>query len=1160
LMKRKMQKILGIGLTLALVLSLGLVFAAAPVAAEEDEFSAYPFPEDAADGDWFMSDDITAILALDRDIDDYLWASVTMGGEVLVPTIADSCTLTATAAADAGILIVTHGEFNPSISVDGDTDSLVDGERLATAPNLSVGVHTFVLTDNTDAVDLAAVVADSSFIWYPTNGAPGAAVGTYDGGGHVIDADGVDSAEIMKSLDTEGRGWEATEYSTDVDVPAIDIVCSPLDADVVYTANAATVEKTEDGGDAWTEVGDFDTDIGDLITCLAVGWDDDDDARCFVGIADDDPVTDADASVGGVFYLYDVPFGTDWADLELGVDVGDLAGDDVTVFGFSVSPNFSDDSYQAALVLNIEDGQTYMASHEGSDPGGWTVVEINDDAGVDLVSTGGSDPVFPSDFTGDDFEAEDTEIFVGIAGDLHAVSGLGGVVRVYGVDAGDYEILDDVDDDIISLDMVGSLNSTQMLAGAEDADVWYSWDDGGDWEQASAEGINPSGLGSTVVLMDADFDEDAGTGWAATSGGFDTDEEAECGFHGTIDGGTSWQGYSLLSDEFDWLYSAAIVSSSPDIMYWLTEDFTFDDEDVYRYDSADETWERVWEHHQYGEVSDFDVLAAYGDVVVIGEVGDDDMFFSTDQGQTWAQPDEVPGDDLESLLLIDEDTWWVGDDGGAGDTDLWVTDDQGDRAWDEYDIVADAGGCTSLEVRGDEAIAGVAGVANAEAYYSEDAGETWDIVGGAIDADNNANTFVCFADDNTDVIYAAADDTIARFQYLTTDLEEDWENYTPLELNNDADLDADFDNGALTGIGCMDGVLYVSTNANVDVTDAGAADDVDGGVARCVNPLEDLDDVDESDWDHVAAGLTEGDDPLNGGMFLTAESPNVIWGIELDPTVPWDTLWTYEDLMVGPATGLMADPGDTDFAISLDGFDNATDYEFSIYSDEDMRVVYRVFDANTADDEPLLILADADVIDIDNADLDDDPTTATEVVGIDAGTQYWVMARAYAPVHSKWSAVFTFNTDPGGVGVDEDTLAPQLGAIGVPVTTPFSWGFDEDADSYLIEISDTADFSNIIDSATVTVPTYESSITLNEGTSYWFRVYAISGGQMGNPAYSNFTTEIAGGMAPTPPAAAPSTPVNVVQQTVTPNFILAIIGIGIGLAVAVGILIRKTRS
>ena len=100
--------------------------------------------------------------------------------------------------------------------------------------------------------------------------------------------DGLTADHIMKPLDTEGRTWETTEYGEIVDDEVVDIVCSTLDADVVYAATDGDVWKAEDGGDNWDEVTEFAVEVGKTITCLAVGWDEDDDPRVFVGLADMD--------------------------------------------------------------------------------------------------------------------------------------------------------------------------------------------------------------------------------------------------------------------------------------------------------------------------------------------------------------------------------------------------------------------------------------------------------------------------------------------------------------------------------------------------------------------------------------------------------------------------------------------------------------------------------------------------------------------------------------------------------------------------------------------------------------------------------------------------------------------------------------------------------
>lgn len=358
-----------------------------------------------------------------------------------------------------------------------------------------------------------------------------------------VDIGGTD--EIVKSLDTEGRTWEITDWSVDADITTadvVDIVCSTVDADVVYVATAAEVYKTEDGGDEWDEVGDFSTvapATGD-ISCLAVGWDDDDDPRVFVGTLDQNPAAaDNDGAnlTGGVYYLYDVPFGADWTDLNVNVN-GQT--DDLNIYGLGLSPDFADDAFQVAVVADMGATISYVAFHIGSAPGGWEDVKILDDTpGGSFVALGGSDPQFPEDFNGDDFYDGDQEIFVGITGALHTGSGDGGVVRICGVAPEEcYEILDDVDDDIISLDLTGDLGDTYLLAGTSDGDVWYSNDDGDSWLQASDEGIQPSGSTNTYVICDDDIADNL-TGWAATGG-------AEGSVSLTTDGGANWRRISLI--------------------------------------------------------------------------------------------------------------------------------------------------------------------------------------------------------------------------------------------------------------------------------------------------------------------------------------------------------------------------------------------------------------------------------------------------------------------------------------------------------------------------------------------------------------------------------------------------------------------------------------
>ncbi len=1018
--KSKIHKILGIGLTIAMVMSLGMVFTAAPVSADDDEWSAYAIPEAGEDGDWFMDEGIDVVGPIARSpVDGTLWAYV-------------------------------------------ETNAGAD-------------------------------------------------------------------EQIAKSLDTEGRSWELTEYFTDAGATvAIDIVCSTVDADVVYVATAATVWKTEDGGDEWDEVGDaallVDSDAATplVLTCLAVGWDDDGDARVFVGGISADPEA-------RVFYLYDVPWGDNWTDLQLDV-TGTLPAAMIGVLSINVSPNFVDDAFQA--VVAVDANETFLVYHIGSNPGGWDDVEIIDNAAANFVAADASAPAFPTDFNGDDFYDEDTELFVGIDGALHAAAN-GGVVRVYGTTIGDFEILDDVDEDIASLAGVGTLGNTQMLAGEAGApNVWYSWDDGEDWDAAGAEGIQPAGGAvDTFVVIDADFNEDTGIGWAATSA-------VECGLHITIDGGTSWQGVGLLDSDIDQVIAAAVISS--DNLYILTEDVGNASE-VFRYNG---NWERVFEDAQYAIGGPFGIIDVYEDTVVLAEDGALDMAFSDDGGQIFAEPDEEVIAFITSLLVIGDEDWWVGDIDG----DILITDTAGDRAWDDA-IEADdaASNITSIAVRGDEAILGTI---DSEVYYSEDAGETWDIVGDlAAETTADQATYVCFADDVVDTIYAASDDVIARFVDLT-DLDDDFEVF---DIDIDANAADDFNDAS--GIGCLDGVLYASSDDNVDVVAAGG---FAGAVMRIVNPLEDLDVIDDSDIDHTAAGLTAAADPLDGGLLVTSGS-TMLWGI--DQSAAATELFEYEDLLVGPVIDGEVAVTDVEAYLTwgeLSG--NADNWEVAVCFDEELRAAYEIYDQNTADDDPLLVLPTG----AKGAQYAfNDTTQEWELLRtLEAGTQYWWHVRAAEPVHSKWSdvgdlAVSTFTTLPSTIGIGVETLGPRVGATDVALRPSFGWGTIAKATSYDFQLATDQGLTTLLaDESGLTTPLYILGSDLEYDTEYFWSVRPVSGTQPGVWTYANFRTIAEPVVVPAP---VPQEIIIPPAQMITPNWIYAIIAIGATLAVVVIVLILRTR-
>jgi len=1012
-MKSKIHKILGVVLTLALVLSMGVVFMAAPVSADPDEWSTYDYPDEGADGDYFYDSLITAGPGpIARDIDGTFWVFA-----------------------------------NPDTGAN----------------------------------------------------------------------------DLLKSLDTEGRSWEVTEYQTETTGGAIVAIApSSIDADVVYVADATNVYKTEDGGDTWTDLGTPAAGVT-TITCLDVGYVDD-EPHIFVGTAD---------GPGEVYYYHDVAFARTWTDLNVQASTTGVAAGLAQVYGIAVSPDFDSDVLVAALITTdavdadwADAGvdRTFVVTNEGATAGTWPDIELTDSTGAADPITEGSDPVFVEDFDIDDAY----EFFVGVTGAMSA-TGNGAIYRIYGTAS--VEMLDDVDDDIISLDLAGNQGDTYLLAGAQGAaDVWYSDDDGVSWLQASAEGIQPSGGTNTYVIADADIANN-GIGWAATGAVAVGANNVESAVSMTTDGGAVWLGISLIDTDIDSVEGLAMSPdfASPGLMFVLTDDGTSNTDSVFRYDGTN--WERVYESTQY--IQAIDLIAVSPDIntdntVFLGDTGSDTILFSEDNGTVFEAVRVNPGD-LNTWAIVDADTIIAGGlSPTTGDAAVFITDIQGRRAWDEYEVEAAAVTIASLAVNSDTVLAGNAGN---DVFISEDFGETWDQVGAALTAAAAANTYVAFDSDyaNTNTIYAASDDVIARF-LDTGDLTEDWENF-------DVDVDGggvdDFDDAI--GILCVDGVLYAASDNAVAALNAG-----DGAILRSVNPLEDLDDVAASEFDHVTGGLTAAVDNFDSLAYTTGST--ILWAYDISTA----TIWTYEDVLAAPVTGVVADP-DVDSAIlSWTAFDNATDYDVVVYGNEDMDAAYEWYDAATGTDLGYLIV---------NAN----STTGAAHGGdaLDAGTQYWAQVRATAPVNSKWSDVITFTTDPTTMTVDADQFGPAIGAINIPITPAFGWGAIDEADSYVIEVSDTADFSNIVETATVTNPVYQLQTTLNNSTNYFWRVKAVSGTSESNWATGTFTTAAAPVEAPAPPEPAP--PVEIVQETITPTFIYAIIGIGAALAILVIVLILKTR-
>ncbi len=111
---------------------------------------------------------------------------------------------------------------------------------------------------------------------------------------------------LYKSTD-EGRSWS---YKGEVTDAIVDIVCSSLDADIIYITDGSHVYKSADAGASFSKVADTTLPILDdneSITCLDVGYDAGDEPYVFIATADTDG-----GDFGGVYYLPEADSEAEW--------------------------------------------------------------------------------------------------------------------------------------------------------------------------------------------------------------------------------------------------------------------------------------------------------------------------------------------------------------------------------------------------------------------------------------------------------------------------------------------------------------------------------------------------------------------------------------------------------------------------------------------------------------------------------------------------------------------------------------------------------------------------------------------------------------------------------------------------------------------------------
>jgi hypothetical protein len=226
--------------------------------------------------------------------------------------------------------------------------------------------------------------------------------------------------------------------------------------------------------------------------------------------------------------------------------------------------------------------------------------------------------------------------------------------------------------------------------------------------------------------------------------------------------------------------------------------------------------------------------------------------------------------------------------------------------------------------------------------------------------------------------------------------------------------------------------------------------------------------------------------------------------------------------------------------------------------------------------------------DADFANLKDNTTTTGTSITFGSfvpGTNYWWRVRVDTanPLASKYSAKWTFMPQLGMISPSGQVSGPALQSPDYGNTTvirrpTFSWLLVPGADSYELQLATNPFFAMPTVKAPLSHTTWTWDEDLTFGTTYYWRVRAIKGGNISSPWSESLFTVMTqpapekpavvvtqAAPAPAPIINLPTPVVNIPAQPppapspVTPTIIWAIIIIGAILVIAVVVLIVRTR-
>ncbi|MDD5509555.1 MAG: hypothetical protein PHI12_01900 [Dehalococcoidales bacterium] len=613
------------------------------------------------------------------------------------------------------------------------------------------------------------------------------------------------------------------------------------------------------------------------------------------------------------------------------------------------------------------------------------------------------------------------------------------------------------------------------------------------------------------------------------------------------------------------------------------------------YDNGD-TWERVY----HGDWADYDIMAdpeiapnillrlpcdedTECCTIYMGIQGTEDLFYSRDCGQCWNKAVNQKLT-IQDFAVESENIVYILDENGQVSTSTQY----GRRPSDGVDTGLDTGHSIVSCCKQGWVVVGGAG--DEPVAWSEDGGETWDVTDD-LPGDGDAEVHVACDPVCENIVYAAIDSESEGVGGIyRTDLSEGaWD-----DLNaNDYDY---------TGVVvAREGTLYASSyDILVEDSDClcdrfgegdiGNGYDEYSGVARNLTPCE-TDCCGTEDWDYLIAGLSPQiwcDSPSwqleEGEWFgpqpsslricgcLSPDTNSVLWAID------WDfydvigencgLLWSYEDCAAkhGPELTSPEDGAILACDVCGDCVSAALTFEW------ERMCLACSYDIEIMDEDGNVIAS------IEELELSGDPPTlywnGTEKYGectdgyqspLECGRTYtWHVREANTEtdecVHSPWSETWSFTIETSSANAVQ-LIAPEQGAVVAQRTgVGFSWSSVYDATTYSFVLSASPDLSGALATADVPGTAYSYSGTLDYETTYYWQVTAWKDGTMLSQSDIGTFAVAAEEYIPPEPQPTPPPEVNIPPvQNVTPTWMYVVIAIGIALIVVVIVLIVRTR-